>query len=245
MEHVSGLSSASSESAEASDAVFAGADEEQIKLMAENCIVLDYEDRQVGSGTKKLCHLMENIDKGLLHRAFSVFLFDDQNRLLLQQRASEKITFADMWTNTCCSHPLCVESEMGSTLPEAVKGAKTAAQRKLEHELGIPFEDVPIESYKFLARIHYMSPSNGPWGEHEIDYILVAKAANVRVAPSANEVRDVKWVSQNELLEMFKDPELVFTPWFKLICESLLFGWWDQIDSLEDVDSAPIQRMFK
>ena len=55
---------------------------------------------------------MENINKGLLHRAFSVFLFDSQNRLLLQQRASEKITFPDMWTNTCCSHPLNKESEL-------------------------------------------------------------------------------------------------------------------------------------
>ena len=55
---------------------------------------------------------MENIDKGLLHRAFSVFLFDSENRLLLQQRASEKITFPNMWTNTCCSHPLNTPSEL-------------------------------------------------------------------------------------------------------------------------------------
>jgi isopentenyl-diphosphate delta-isomerase type 1 len=55
---------------------------------------------------------MENINKGLLHRAFSVFLFDSQNRLLLQQRATEKITFPDMWTNTCCSHPLNTASEL-------------------------------------------------------------------------------------------------------------------------------------
>ena len=55
---------------------------------------------------------MENINTGLLHRAFSVFLFDSQNRLLLQQRASEKITFPDMWTNTCCSHPLNTASEL-------------------------------------------------------------------------------------------------------------------------------------
>lgn len=59
-----------------------------------------------------LGHLMTNIDQGLLHRAFSVFLFDSQNRLLLQQRASEKITFPDMWTNTCCSHPLNTPSEL-------------------------------------------------------------------------------------------------------------------------------------
>lgn len=56
---------------------------------------------------------MSNIESTkLLHRAFSVFLFDDQNRLLLQQRATEKITFPDMWTNTCCSHPLNTPSEL-------------------------------------------------------------------------------------------------------------------------------------
>ena len=55
---------------------------------------------------------MANIDQGLLHRAFSVFLFDNQNRLLLQQRADEKITFPGYWTNTCCSHPLMVQDEV-------------------------------------------------------------------------------------------------------------------------------------
>lgn len=61
--------------------------------MEEVCIVIDSDDKPIGSGSKKTCHLMENINKGLLHRAFSVFLFDHNNRLLLQQRASEKITF--------------------------------------------------------------------------------------------------------------------------------------------------------
>jgi isopentenyl-diphosphate delta-isomerase len=61
----------------------------------------------------RLGHLMSNIESSkLLHRAFSVFLFDDQNRLLLQQRATEKITFPDMWTNSCCSHPLNTPSEL-------------------------------------------------------------------------------------------------------------------------------------
>lgn len=110
---------------------------------------------------------MTNIDRGLLHRAFSVFLFDEQNRLLLQQRATEKITFPDMWTNTCCSHPLAVSTETGSTLPESIEGVKRAAQRKLEHELGIKIEQVPIDKFRFLARIHYKAPSDGKWGEHE------------------------------------------------------------------------------
>lgn len=111
---------------------------------------------------------MTNIDKGLLHRAFSVFLFDpSNNKLLLQQRASEKITFPDMWTNTCCSHPLGIPGEGGASLPEAVQGVKRAAQRKLEHELGIPKEQVPLDDFQFLTRIHYKAPSDGKWGEHE------------------------------------------------------------------------------
>lgn len=113
---------------------------------------------------------MTNIDSGLLHRAFSVFLFDDQNRLLLQQRADEKITFSNLWTNTCCSHPLGIPGETGVTLDESVAGVKRAAQRKLEHELGIKPEQVPLDKFQFLTRIHYKAPSDGKWGEHESEF---------------------------------------------------------------------------
>lgn len=248
LEQASGMSSSGTLETDGDKDVFSGHDIEQIKLMAENCIVLDYDDTPIGSGTKKLCHLMENIDKGLLHRAFSVFLFDSEDNLLLQQRATEKITFADMWTNTCCSHPLCVDTEMGSDkgdinlLENAVYGAKVAAQRKLFHELGIEAEDVPLKDFKYLTRIHYMSPSNGPWGEHEIDYILIIRA-NAKVNPNVNEVRDFKYVSKDELKAMFKNPELVFTPWFKLICESYLFKWWDDLNNLKESISDNIDRM--
>lgn len=110
---------------------------------------------------------MTNIDKGLLHRAFSVFLFDSKKRLLLQQRATEKITFPDLWTNTCCSHPLGIPGETGSELSEAVQGVRRAAQRKLGHELGIKPEQVPVDKFDFLTRIHYKAPSDGKWAEHE------------------------------------------------------------------------------
>ncbi|KAK8118905.1 isopentenyl-diphosphate delta-isomerase [Apiospora kogelbergensis] len=221
-----------------------GHDEEQIRLMDEVCIVLDENDLPIGTASKKLCHLMTNIDKGLLHRAFSVFLFDDQNRLLLQQRASEKITFPDMWTNTCCSHPLHIPSETGSTLVESIEGVKNAAQRKLDHELGIKKEQVPLENFRFLTRIHYKAPSDGKWGEHEIDYILFIKA-NVDLNPNKNEVQDTKYVSPAELKTLFADPELKFTPWFKLICESMLFEWWESLDSgLEKYENEQqIRRM--
>ncbi|CAO3596094.1 unnamed protein product [Absidia cylindrospora] len=139
-------------------------DEEQVRLMEEMCIVIDENDKRIGADSKKTCHLMDNISKGLLHRAFSVFLFDSQNRLLLQQRASEKITFPDMWTNTCCSHPLNTADEL---IEKEQLGARTAAQRKLAHELGIKPEQVPLDMFEFLTRIHYMAPSDGLWGEHE------------------------------------------------------------------------------
>ncbi len=72
-----------------------------------------------------------------------------------------------MWTNTCCSHPLGMPSETGATLPESVAGVKNAAQRKLDHELGIKKEQVPLKDFHFLTRIHYKAPSDGKWGEHE------------------------------------------------------------------------------
>ena len=191
-------------------------------------------------------HLMENINKGLLHRAFSAFVFrPSDGKLLLQQRASEKITFPDMWTNTCCSHPLddfeeekvekdqlgdnpagldyLVSSLVINILP-SYSGVRVAASRKLEHELGIPPSQTPIEDFQYLTRIHYLAPSDGLWGEHEgiyyssyvmsvrmsdelsvVDYILFF-TGDVSVTPNPNEIRDHKYVSKNELQAMFEDP---------------------------------------
>ncbi|CAI4905031.1 BPG_G0055170.mRNA.1.CDS.1 [Saccharomyces cerevisiae] len=235
---------------ESGETCFSGHDEEQIKLMNENCIVLDWDDNAIGAGTKKVCHLMENIEKGLLHRAFSVFIFNEQGELLLQQRATEKITFPDLWTNTCCSHPLCIDDELGlkGKLDDKIKGAITAAVRKLDHELGIPEDETKTRGkFHFLNRIHYMAPSNEPWGEHEIDYILFYKInakENLTVNPNVNEVRDFKWVSPNDLKTMFADPSYKFTPWFKIICENYLFNWWEQLDDLSEVENdRQIHRM--
>ena len=120
---------------------------------------------------------MSNINRGLFHRAFSVFLFDSQNRLLLQQRAAQKITFPNMWTNTCCSHPLNVPEEAGIDIAEANSGAKRAAIRKLWDELRIKVaeedQDAFLEKFHFLTRIQYkaenISPNdpNKEWGEYE------------------------------------------------------------------------------
>ena len=159
-------------------------DPEQSRLMDERCILVDEQDNAIGTADKKTCtqhhvfrcfsrydnltlgHLMENINKGLLHRAFSAFVFrPSDGKLLLQQRASEKITFPDMWTNTCCSHPLDDFEE--EKIEQDQLGVRIAASRKLEHELGIPPGQTPVDQFQYLTRIHYLAPSNGMWGEHE------------------------------------------------------------------------------
>ncbi|KAJ2080970.1 isopentenyl-diphosphate delta-isomerase idi1 [Coemansia sp. RSA 988] len=218
-------------------------DEEQVRLMGEMCIQLDHNDKAIGAVSKKQSHLMENINKGMLHRAFSVFLFNSENKLLLQQRAIEKITFPDHWTNTCCSHPLATESEL---VEHEQLGVKRAAQRKLQHELGIKPEQVPLERFKYLTRIHYLSPSDGMWGEHEIDYILFIKA-DVELDPSVNEVKDTKYVSMEELKSFIDSAEesgTKLTPWFNLIDKNFLYKWWAQLDNLDHlVDANTIHRL--
>jgi isopentenyl-diphosphate delta-isomerase len=170
---------------------------------------------------------MENIRKGLLHRAFSAFVFrPSDGKLLLQQRASEKITFPDMWTNTCCSHPLDDFEEEKEEREQL--GVRVAASRKLEHELGIPRSQTPVDQFQYLTRIHYLAPSDGMWGEHEgaclspssflfgfaciprltavcpVDYILFL-TADVTVTANANEIRDYKYVDKAELQAMFEE----------------------------------------
>ncbi|KAF8640663.1 hypothetical protein AX17_000320 [Amanita inopinata Kibby_2008] len=209
-------------------------DREQSRLMDERCILVDENDNAIGAMDKKTCHLMENIKRGLLHRAFSTFVFrPSDGRLLLQQRASEKITFPNLWTNTCCSHPL--DDFDAEKEEEDQLGVKVAASRKLEHELGIPQSQTPVDQFQYLTRIHYLAPSNGIWGEHEVDYILFL-TRDVTVNANVNEVRDYKYVSKEELQAMFEDPRIGFTPWFKLIARDFLFAWWDELVNKRDAD---------
>lgn len=130
---------------------------------------------------------------------------------------------------SCCSHPLGVPGETGAELDAAVQGVRRAAQRKLDQELGIKAKQVPLDLFQFLTRIHYKAPSDGKWGEHEIDYILFIKS-DVDHTANPNEVQDTRYVSQEDLRQMFKDDSLKFTPWFKLICNTMLFEWWGQLD---------------
>ena len=125
-------------------------DPTQEALLNEECILVDADDRRIGSTSKRQCHLWKNIvdeaNGGMLHRAFSVFLFNTKNELLLQRRSDAKVTFPGFWTNTCCSHPLHVTPELDE---DQAIGVRRAAQRKLNHELGIKPEDVSTPTRNF------------------------------------------------------------------------------------------------
>jgi len=219
-------------------------DEQQVGFLKEQCILVDNDDKPLGPVSKEECHKNSNIKSGMLHRAFSVFLFNTKGQLLLHQRASSKITFPDYWTNSCCSHPLYVADEMET---KDQLGVKRAARRKLEHELGIPPKQLPLSDIHFLTRIHYKAPSDGEWGEHEIDYILFVQR-DLSISPNPNEIGAIRWVTPKDLRELFAqqrvDPKLHISPWFQLIAECFFFKWWDrlaQIIEAKGINETPGQ----
>lgn len=110
---------------------------------------------------------------------------------------------------------------------------KVAAIRKLNHELGI--QGLLPSSFRFLTRLHYCAADtlDPEWGEHEIDYILFARCPpEMKISPNAEEVDDVRFVSQQELKIMMEPSSgLSWSPWFRIIAERFLPAWWGDLDS--------------
>lgn len=217
-------------------------DPQQLALLEEPCILVDEADTPLGPASKRHCHLMRG-GTSPLHRAFSVFLFNSAGELLVHRRSHTKITFPGHYTNTCCSHPLHTPRE---TIEEGALGVRNAAQRRLEFELGIPLEQVRPSDFTYLTRIHYASPSDGTWGEHEMDYILFLQK-DVSVSPNENEVEDVRYVKREDFggfLRRLQDDNVPITPWFGLIAEKFLPLWWRNLDALHKfIDHHNIHRM--
>ncbi len=216
--------------AEADAEVLDGLDAKQVDMMAEAVILVDEQDRPMGRASKVNAHR----GAGAFHRAFSVMLFDQDNRLLLQRRADDKITFPGIWANTCCSPPLDVPEEREEL--EGL-GVRRAAVRKLDQELGI--DSVSIDDLTHVGRFRYQARQDETWIEREVDHLLVGRVANLSINPNPNEVAETRWVSQNELEAMLieEDPEHPIAPWFRCIAARLMTDAWWTAQTKEDFQS--------
>lgn len=163
----------------------------------EHVILVNELDEQIGTEEKIAAHR-----RGLLHRAFSIFIFDRKGRLLLQRRAEHKYHCPGLWSNTCCSHPRPGEMTLA------------AAHRRLREEMG--FDTDLRESFSFVYKVTF---DNG-LAEHEFDHVYTG-VYNGEIMPNPEEVWEYQWVTLEELNDMLDDPAHEFTPWF-LICEQRL-----------------------
>lgn len=166
--------------------------------MADHVILVDEHDRATGVAEKMLAHR-----DGLLHRAFSVFLFNRHGELLLQQRALGKYHSGGLWTNTCCSHP-----RPGETLTAAVV-------RRLAEEMGIT-----CFTRKAFDFIYHAQLEKGVI-EHELDHVYIGEYDG-EVVPDPSEVMAFRWIGLPALEQELAQAPQRFTVWFKLALDRVL-----------------------
>lgn len=159
----------------------------------ESVILVDENDNAIGTMEKMEAHY-----KGVLHRAFSILVFNSKGEMLIQKRAETKYHSGGLWTNACCSHPKPDEP------------IEVTTRRRLKHEMGIDLET--SFSYKFI----YRAELNDDLVEHELDHVFIG---NYNGVPDVNpdEVADWKYVNFKDLLGDVQQNPQNYTPWFRLI----------------------------
>ncbi len=189
-----------------------GMDTSQVEMMEELCLCLDENDNVIDSSSKLTTHYGE----GIRHRAFSVLIFDSNDRLLVQQRSTDKITFPGVWANSCCSHPLNIAGENG----DAVEGVIQAARRKLDQELGIPENVTNDWQFNHIGKFEYKCRWDQDWVEHEIDHVLIVRA-DCETNHNRNEIQAIDWLDRTALSEMMERKgrwkSQLIAPWFEAI----------------------------
>ena len=161
--------------------------------MEENVILVDKNDTQIGLMSKLDAH-----KKGILHRAFSVFVLNNNNEIMLQKRAYNKYHSGGLWTNTCCSHQREGENSI------------EAGKRRLLEEMGFETELKIITS--FIYKVEF---ENG-LTEHELDYLLIGKFLKSPII-NKQEVADWKWMKIELIADDIKLNPNNYTSWFKII----------------------------
>jgi isopentenyl-diphosphate delta-isomerase len=162
-------------------------------MLEEQVILVNENDEPIGLMPKLEAH-----QKAVLHRAFSVFILNDKNEIMLQQRASEKYHSPLLWTNTCCSHQRDGETNI------------QAGTRRLFEEMG--FETPLTELFHFI----YKAPFDNGLTEHELDHVMIGK---YNQAPKINreEVENWKWMSIDAIKTDMTQNPTIYTVWFKII----------------------------
>jgi isopentenyl-diphosphate Delta-isomerase len=166
---------------------------------SEALILVDEADREVGHLSKAKCH----DGQGVLHRAFSLLIFNDEGELLLQQRASSKRLWPLYWSNSCCSHPRRAES------------MEAAINRRLYEELGLR---CPLH---FLFKFQYQAQFESAGAEQELCSVFIGRTSDpVRADP--NEILAWRWISPENLqAELAEEGAERFTPWFRMEWERI------------------------
>ena len=161
--------------------------------MMEQVVLVNALDEEQGFMEK-----MEAHEKGLLHRAFSIFIFNEKGELLLQQRALDKYHSGGLWTNTCCSHQREGESNI------------QAGSRRLFEEMGFKTE------LKELFHFIYKAPFDNGLTEHELDHVMIGYYDEAPVINS-EEVEDWKWMLIEDVKTDIEIHPEIYTVWFKII----------------------------
>lgn len=161
--------------------------------MEEQVVLVDEQDNAIGLMPK-----MEAHEKAVLHRAFSVFIFNDKGELMLQQRAAHKYHSPLLWTNTCCSHQRDGESNV------------EAGRRRLQEEMGFVTEIKEVFSFVYKA------PFDNGLTEHELDHVMVGKF-NGKPTINKEEVEDFKWMTLADVKSDIENNPEIYTEWFKII----------------------------
>lgn len=183
-----------------------------VSFESEELILVDSDDREIGHDSKAACHDGD----GTLHRAFSLFIFNERGELLLQQRGREKRLWPGYWANSCCSHP-----RRGETMTEAT-------QRRLRQELGF---ECPLE---FVFKFEYHADFGGLGAEHELCWVYTGVAPADAVRANVNEIEATRFVTPAELDREIAATPAQFTPWLKLEWQRLRGEFRDRLPSVAE-----------
>ncbi|WP_220336975.1 MULTISPECIES: isopentenyl-diphosphate Delta-isomerase [unclassified Wenzhouxiangella] len=177
---------------------------------SEELILVDAADREIGTLSKGACHDGE----GILHRAFSVFLFDAQGRLLVQQRAGEKRLWPGYWANSCCSHP-----RAGEDMDEATV-------RRTREELGVTAE------LEFVYKFQYQANYGDLGAENELCWVYIGRTAESDVRPNPTEIDGWRFLAPEEVDALIADEAADVAPWFRMEWRELRKAYWDRVAEL-------------